>query len=67
MHAPRRSEKFGLGFNIGGLCAGFLIIVAGICNMVWNTGSPQRIILGIYFLVTGAFGAVVEVMRRGRS
>ena len=50
MHAPRRSEKFGLGFNIGGICAGLLIIVAGICNMVWNTGSPQRIILGIYFL-----------------
>ena len=60
--APRRSEKFGLGFNIGGICSGLLIIVAGICNMVWNTGSPQRIILGIYFLVAGAFGAVVEVM-----
>ena len=29
--------------------------------MVWNTGSPQRIILGIYFLVAGVFGAVVEV------
>ena len=28
--APRRSEKFGLGFNIGGICAGLLIIVAGI-------------------------------------
>ena len=62
VNAPRRSEKFGLGFNIGGICAGLLIIVAGICNMVWNTGSPQRIILGIYFLVAGAFGAVVEVM-----
>ena len=79
MSAPRRSEKFGLGFNIGGLCMGLLIIVAGICNMarrgavltlglvttrtqVWHTGSPQRIILGIYFLVAGAFGAVVEVM-----
>ena len=29
--------------------------------MVWNTGSPQRIIL-IYFLAAGAFGVVVEVM-----
>ena len=35
--------------------------------MVWNTGSPQRIILGIYFLVAGVFGAVVEVIAEARA
>jgi len=39
---PRRSEKFGLGFNIGGICSGLLIIVAGICNMVWNIGRELK-------------------------
>ena len=31
-------------------------------SQVWHTGSPQRIILGIYFLAAGAFQGVVEVM-----